>query len=142
MLFLLFGGGLLAGYVGWAARRAHPVVDLAMLRTAQPALALGLSVLASTVTFAVVFLLPVFTEAVQGRSAFGMGLALLPQGIITVLGTVLAGRFVDRRRGSYNGRHRLRPAGRNDRRPANADRVDTAVSHCWNPLRARSLPAS
>jgi len=46
------------------------------------------------VTWAAVFLLPVFVQSVQGRSALEAGLALLPQGLITGLSTVLAPRLL------------------------------------------------
>jgi predicted MFS family arabinose efflux permease len=52
--------------------------------------------LASVVTFAAVFLLPVFAQVVQGHSAAATGLALLPQGVITGLGTVLGQRLITR----------------------------------------------
>ena len=87
------GLGLLAGYTGWARRRQQPAVDLALLRHSQSALALALSVLSSVVAFAAVFLLPVFTQTVQHYSALATGLALLPQGIITGLGTALGQRL-------------------------------------------------
>jgi EmrB/QacA subfamily drug resistance transporter len=90
------GLALLAGYAAWARRRAEPAVDLALLRHGQSALALVLSVLSSVVAFAAVFLLPVFTQAVQGHSASATGLALLPQGVITGLGTALGQRLASR----------------------------------------------
>jgi len=92
---LPFGSGLvvLAGYTGWALRRQQPAVDLTLLRYGQSALALALSVLSSVVAFAAVFLLPVFTQTVQHHSALATGLALLPQGVITGLGTALGQRL-------------------------------------------------
>lgn len=44
------------------------------------------------VTFAAVFLLPVFMQDVQGHSALAAGLAMLPQGVITGLSTTLGQR--------------------------------------------------
>src|SRR5262245_20217296 len=93
LLTLGFAVVLLFGYVGWALRRPQPAVDLALLRHGQSALALALSVVSSVVAFAAVFLLPVFAQSVQHHSAFATGLALLPQGIITGLGTVLGQRL-------------------------------------------------
>lgn len=92
---LPLGSGLvlLAAYTGWALRRQQPAVDLTLLRNGQSALALALSVLASVVAFAAVFLLPVFTQTVQHHSALATGLALLPQGVITGLGTALGQRL-------------------------------------------------
>ncbi len=52
--------------------------------------------LASVVTWAAVFLLPVFMQTVQGRSALAAGLTLLPQGLVTGLSTALAPRLLTR----------------------------------------------
>ena len=93
---LAAGALLLAGYAARAARHPHPVLDLALLRRRTPALGMALCAFASVVTFAAVFILPVFTQAVQGHSAAATGLALLPQGIITGLGTVAGQRLLTR----------------------------------------------
>ncbi len=85
------GGGvaLLLAYGIWARHTAEPAVDLTLLRHRRSALALGLSVMSSVVAFAAVFLLPVFTESVQHHSALATGVALLPQGLITGVGTAV-----------------------------------------------------
>jgi predicted MFS family arabinose efflux permease len=93
---LAIGSLLLAGYAARATRHPHPVLDLALLRRRTPALGMLLCAAASVVAFAAVFVLPVFTEAVQGHSAAATGLALLPQGIITGLGTVLGQKLLSR----------------------------------------------
>lgn len=92
------GGALLLGaYVLWAVRRAHPAVDLKLLRHPQTALAIGLCTIAAVVMFAMVVLAPIFLENLQGHSALVAGLALLPQGIITGFGTALGNRLDVRR---------------------------------------------
>jgi EmrB/QacA subfamily drug resistance transporter len=93
---LTAGATLLAGYIGWALRREQPALDLSLARQAVPALSMALSALASVVTWAAVFLLPVFVQSVQGRSALAAGLTLLPQGLITGLSTALAPRLLTR----------------------------------------------
>ncbi|MGI5241510.1 DHA2 family efflux MFS transporter permease subunit [Dactylosporangium sp. CA-139066] len=93
---LLGGGALLMGYTIWALRTSQPAVDLTLLRHGRSALALALSVMSSVVAFAAVFLLPVFTQAVQHHTAFATGLALLPQGLITGLGAAAGQRLADR----------------------------------------------
>ncbi|MCX4092636.1 DHA2 family efflux MFS transporter permease subunit [Nocardia sp. alder85J] len=90
------GAALLAGYVGWASRREHPALDLTVARYRSSILALLLCAAASIVTFAAVFLLPVFLQTVQGHSALVTGLAMLPQGILTGLGTVAGQRVLTR----------------------------------------------
>jgi len=91
---LTAGAGLLACYAGWAARRDQPALDLSLVRRRVPALSMGLCALASVVTWAAVFLLPVFVQSFQGRTALAAGLAMAPQGLITGLSTALAPRFL------------------------------------------------
>jgi hypothetical protein len=57
---------------------------------------MGLCALASILTWAAVFLLPVFVQSVQGRSALAAGLAMAPQGLITGLSTALGPRLLSR----------------------------------------------
>jgi EmrB/QacA subfamily drug resistance transporter len=93
----LAAGAALAGYyVAWAARRDQPALDLSLARRRGPALSMALCALASVVTWAAVFLLPVFVQSVQGRSALVAGLAMAPQGLITGLSTALAPRWLAR----------------------------------------------
>jgi MFS family permease len=96
---LAAGAALLACYVGWAARRDQPALDLSLARQRGPALSMALCALASVLTWAAVFLLPVFVQSVQGRSALVAGLAMAPQGLITGLSTALAPRWLTGRHG-------------------------------------------
>jgi EmrB/QacA subfamily drug resistance transporter len=95
---LAAGGALTVGYVAWAARREQPALDLSLAlghgQGRGPALSMALCALASVVTWAALFLLPVFVQSVQGRTALVAGLALAPQGLITGLSTALAPRFL------------------------------------------------
>ncbi|MET0954983.1 MAG: DHA2 family efflux MFS transporter permease subunit [Cryobacterium sp.] len=84
---------LLVLYTFWALRHTHPAVDVQMIRTKNSALALLLQVLCSVIAFGTVFLMPIFTQSVQGHSAMATGLALLPQGIIMGVGTVVGQRL-------------------------------------------------
>jgi EmrB/QacA subfamily drug resistance transporter len=93
---LAVGGVLFACYIGWALRRDQPALDLSLARQPVPALSMALCALASVVTWAAVFLLPVFVQSVQGRTALAAGLALAPQGLITGLSTALAPRLLGR----------------------------------------------
>jgi EmrB/QacA subfamily drug resistance transporter len=93
---LATGAVLVACYVAWAARRDQPALDLSLARQRGPILAMALCALASVLTWAAVFLLPVFVQSVQGRSALAAGLAMAPQGLITGLSTALAPRWLAR----------------------------------------------
>ena len=91
---LASGAALTACYAAWAARRDQPALDLSLARQRIPALSMALCALASVVTWAAVFLLPVFVQSVQGRSALVAGLAMAPQGLITGVSTALAPRWL------------------------------------------------
>jgi EmrB/QacA subfamily drug resistance transporter len=93
---LAAGAAAIACYVGWAAHRDQPALDLSLARQRGPVLAMALCALASVLTWAAVFLLPVFAQSVQGRSALAAGLAMAPQGLITGLSTALAPRLLTR----------------------------------------------
>jgi EmrB/QacA subfamily drug resistance transporter len=93
---LAAGAALLAAYWRWAARRAQPALDLSLARRPAAALSMGLCALAAVVTWAAVFLLPVFVQSVQGRSALAAGLAMAPQGVITGVSTALGSRALTR----------------------------------------------
>ncbi|QBD83300.1 DHA2 family efflux MFS transporter permease subunit [Ktedonosporobacter rubrisoli] len=94
---LLLGGAfLLALYVVWALRHPHPAVDLKLLRHSQSALAIGLSVLTAVVLFSMLFLAPLYMEEIQQLSALIAGVVLLPQALVTGLGTVVGHRLPTR----------------------------------------------
>jgi EmrB/QacA subfamily drug resistance transporter len=87
---------LLVLYTFWALRHAHPAVNVGMIRHRNSALAIILQVLCSVVAFGTVFLMPVFTQSVQGYSAVQTGLALLPQGIVMGIGTFVGQKLSGR----------------------------------------------
>jgi EmrB/QacA subfamily drug resistance transporter len=91
-------GGLLLMivYACRSVKRVNPAVNIKLVRHSQTALALAISVLASIVLFGVLFLLPVFMESFQGLSSFETGLVLLPQGLVTGVGTVIGTKLPER----------------------------------------------
>lgn len=93
---LSIGFVLLTLYTFWALHRPNPAVNVQMLRHRNSAIALLLQVLCSVVAFGTIFLLPVFTQSVQGYSAMATGLALLPQGIIMGVGTYVGQKLSGR----------------------------------------------
>ncbi len=96
--YVPLAGGLvlLVVYTFWALRRSHPAVNVQMIRHRNSAIALVLQVLCSVIAFGTVFLLPVFTQEVQGHTAFDTGIALLPQGIIMGIGTFVGQKLSGR----------------------------------------------
>jgi predicted MFS family arabinose efflux permease len=95
--FWASGAFLLVTYGFWALRRSNPAVNLKLLRNTQTALALVIITIAATVLFAMLFLLPIFMESIQGMSATITGLALLPQGIVTGIGTWIGDKLSKQR---------------------------------------------
>jgi EmrB/QacA subfamily drug resistance transporter len=89
---LAAGVALFAAYGRHAARRTQPALDLTLFRQPVPALSMGLCALTAVVTWTAVFLLPVFAQTVQGRSALAAGIAMAPQGVVTGLSTALGQR--------------------------------------------------
>ncbi|MGC8488289.1 MAG: MFS transporter [Clostridia bacterium] len=83
------GAMLLLGYARWAPHTSCPVLDLHLLHDFQASLKLFLTAIVSVVMFAMVFLVPVYLQDVQGRTATAAGLTLLPQGLVTGVGTFI-----------------------------------------------------
>ncbi len=87
------GLALLSLYVVWARRVEHPAVDLGLIRGMQSAIGMALVVLATVVLGAVLFVMPVYMQAIQGFSALHAGLVLLPQDIVMAAGFVLSSKL-------------------------------------------------
>jgi EmrB/QacA subfamily drug resistance transporter len=92
--FWVSGLALLVAYVAWARRRPDPVLNLRLLSRSRTAMPVALSALVAVVSFAALFLIPVVMQTIQGFSAFQAGLAMLPQGAVMGLGTVLGSRVL------------------------------------------------
>jgi EmrB/QacA subfamily drug resistance transporter len=94
--FWAAGLALLAAYVVWASRVEHPAVDLGLVRGLQSTIGLSVIVLGVVVLGAVLFMVPVYVQAIQGFSAFHAGLVLLPQDVVMAGGLVLGDRLSKR----------------------------------------------
>lgn len=90
------GALLLIGYLLRSRHVARPALDLRILRDRSAALSFVLCAAASIAAWSILFLLPVFLQQVQGYTALMAGIALLPQGILTGLGTVIGQQIADR----------------------------------------------
>jgi EmrB/QacA subfamily drug resistance transporter len=86
------GAALLTAFAAWQVRCRHPLVDLALFRAPAFRWGTALSTLMGMAMFGVLFALPLFYQAVQGNSAMGTGVRLLP----LIVGLVLGTRMVDR----------------------------------------------
>lgn len=94
--FEVLGALGLVVYVLRSRTQAHPPVALDLLRSRRNALTVGICTLTAVVLFAVLFLLPVFLQEIDGATPVAAGLVLLPQGIAMGIST-LAGNALARR---------------------------------------------
>lgn len=94
--FWTAGLALLAAYLVWATRIEHPAVDLGLVRGLRSAVGLSLIIVATVVLGAVLFLIPIYMQQIQGYSALHAGLVLLPQDLVMAAGLVLSNRLSQR----------------------------------------------
>ena len=94
--FWTAGLALLAAYVVWATRIKHPAVDLGLVRSLRSAVGLSVIILATVVLGAVLFLIPIYVQSIQGYGALHAGLVLLPQDLVMAIGLVLSNRLSQR----------------------------------------------
>jgi MFS transporter, DHA2 family, multidrug resistance protein len=93
---MLGGVAVLAGFVAWQWRVAHPLIDLGLFRQSAFTWGTALSTLINFALFGLIFAMPQFFQAVQGTDALGSGLRLLPMIGGMVVGTRLAERVAVR----------------------------------------------
>jgi len=91
---MLGGAILIAGFVAWQRRTAHPLIDLSLFRSAGFTWGTLLSTIVNFALFGLMFAMPQFFQAVQGTDALGAGLRLLPMIGGMLVGTRVAGRVV------------------------------------------------
>ncbi|GAA1878765.1 MDR family MFS transporter [Actinomadura bangladeshensis] len=93
---LLIGVGLVAGFAAYALRRRAPLVDVRLFAHRPTASASTVLFFSGFTLYGAVLLLPLFYQQMRGTTALGAGLALVPQGIGTLLSRSLAGSLTDR----------------------------------------------
>ncbi|MFB4305170.1 MDR family MFS transporter [Actinomadura sp. GTD37] len=93
---LITGVVLVAGFAGYALRRADPLVDVRLFAHRPTASASSVLFFSGFTLYGAVLLLPLFYQQVRGASALGAGLALVPQGVGALLSRPLAGSLTDR----------------------------------------------
>ena len=92
LLTIAAGIALLAAFVLWQRRAAHPLVDLALFRNRAFTGGAVLATVASFAMLGLLFSLPQLFSAVGGHDAFGSGLRLLP----VIGGLVVGARFAEK----------------------------------------------
>jgi EmrB/QacA subfamily drug resistance transporter len=94
---LAAGLAILAGYCVHALRsRAEPVLNLRFLRFRGYATSSAMMFLSGVTLFGGLFLLPLYYQEARGASALQAGLLLAPQGAGVAIGSLGAGRLVDK----------------------------------------------
>lgn len=94
-LFLAAFFGFLLFYF-WELAVPNPVVDVRLFRNGTFTLSLITSSLASIALFTGIFLVPIFTQNIQGYSPMQTGLIMMPAALATGLIMPLAGRLFDK----------------------------------------------
>jgi EmrB/QacA subfamily drug resistance transporter len=94
---LIAGVVLLAGYGVHALRsRVDPPLNLRYLRSRGYATSSALMFASGITLFGALFLLPLYYQQAHGASALEAGLLLAPQGAGVAVGTIVAGRLIDK----------------------------------------------
>ncbi|MFJ9029546.1 DHA2 family efflux MFS transporter permease subunit [Streptomyces sp. NPDC102274] len=95
---LVLGVALLVGYVIHAlrTRRTEPLIDVRLFSSRGFAASVAVQGLVGLATFAVLFALPLYYQALHGHGARAAGLLVAPLGLGSALAMPLAGRLSDR----------------------------------------------
>jgi EmrB/QacA subfamily drug resistance transporter len=94
---LAAGLAILAGYCVHALRsRVEPILNLRFLRFRGYATSSAMMFLSGVTLFGGLFLLPLYYQQARGASALQAGLLLAPQGLGVAIGSLGAGRLVDK----------------------------------------------
>lgn len=93
---LLVGAVVIAGFVAYQRRAAHPLVDLDLFRSPSFTWGTVLSTLVNFTMFGLLFALPQFFQSVNGVSTLSTGLRLLPMIAGLLVGVRLADRIAAR----------------------------------------------
>ena len=94
--FEVLGALGLVVYVLRSRSNPHPPVALDLLHSRRNALTMGICSVTAVVLFAVLFLMPIFLQEIDGATPVTAGLVLLPQGVAMGVST-LAGNWLARR---------------------------------------------
>ncbi len=93
---------LLAVFVVWQHRqRGEPLMPLALFRTRNFAVGNGVGFVFQLGMIGIMFVLVLYLQTARGYSALETGLAVLPNAVLTAVGSAYAGRLSDRFGGKY-----------------------------------------
>jgi MFS transporter, DHA2 family, multidrug resistance protein len=93
---ILAGAVLLAGFVAWERRSAHPLIELGLFRNGHFVWGTVHATIANFAFFGLLFAVPQYFESVDGDTPLGTGVRLLPMALGLIAGTQLAGLLAKR----------------------------------------------
>jgi EmrB/QacA subfamily drug resistance transporter len=93
---LAVGVLLLAGFVGYALRRAHPLVEIRLLAKRSVASSSAVLFFSGFSLYGALLLMPLYYQDVRGTTALAAGVMLVPQGIGSLLSRFVTGSNIDR----------------------------------------------
>jgi DHA2 family multidrug resistance protein len=93
---LLGGGAMLAAFAAYELRRSEPLLDMRALIDRSFRSGVGVQVLAGMSLNGAIFLVPVFTQQVQGLGPSASGMLLLAQGCGVAVALPFSGILTDR----------------------------------------------
>ncbi|MET8978100.1 DHA2 family efflux MFS transporter permease subunit [Streptomyces sp. NPDC004539] len=92
----LLGVALIAGFVGWAFRPEHPLLDLRLFRDRNLTVATVVMFLFAGSFFGAMLLVPTYFQQVRGEDVLKAGLLVAPQGIGAMVTMPIAGMLADK----------------------------------------------
>jgi EmrB/QacA subfamily drug resistance transporter len=90
------GLALVLAFVVHALRAAHPLIDVRLFARRGFGPAAATSLMLGVALFGAMLLLPLYFQIVRGRTPFGTGLLLAPQGLGAAAAITIAGRLTDK----------------------------------------------
>jgi EmrB/QacA subfamily drug resistance transporter len=93
---LVIGVALLAGFAGYALRRARPLVEIRLLAKRSVASSSAVLFFSGFSLYGALLLMPLYYQDVRGTSALAAGVMLVPQGVGALLSRLVAGSNIDR----------------------------------------------
>jgi EmrB/QacA subfamily drug resistance transporter len=93
---LVIGVALLAAFVGYALRRAHPLVEIRLLAKRSVASSTAVLFFSGFSLYGALLLMPLYYQEVRGTTALAAGVMLVPQGVGALLSRTVAGSNIDR----------------------------------------------
>ncbi|MBE0475635.1 MAG: MFS transporter [Coriobacteriia bacterium] len=93
---LAAAGALLAAFLGWQRRAAHPMLDLGLFASRAFSASTGAALLNYVAVYTVVFLMPFYLIQGRGMTASAAGVLLMVQPAVMAVAAPLAGALSDR----------------------------------------------